>query len=227
MVRQSSSSVSVVSSSSSSRRVVQSRSKDDVIERFFSQFEVTLCPYILTENSKVLNEDAPVLDYVFESVESFTCAEDAPHLLLEEAAGMATDDGDQHRQPHTLQRDNSLVEPCPQGFPVTLETRRRGGKITSTTTGNNKKKIQPLGKEGDLIDYVFDRTEAYACGPEAATGQLLVEPATTQRVTPRKVAVSGKHRKMPRKPTRSSCEHHHHHPAEDEVQLYFRPQKRH
>lgn len=248
------------SSSSSSRRVTNARSKDDVIDRLFATFETAVCPYILTENSKALTDDAPVLDYVFENVESFTCAEDAPHLLLDEVATFDTNNPNNNsiisndeaatmmmRQPHTLQRDNSLVEKGPSGAAVTLNTTRRAPRTTATaagrnssrissSSGKNKMMIQPLGSEGDILDYCFENAESYTCGQDGTSdfsssgSTTATEPTTTANATTTTTSTTttsnrkkfigrlgGKHRKITRKPNTKN--------AEDEVQLYFRPQR--
>jgi hypothetical protein len=85
-------------------RRVQARSKDDVLERFFEWSETAFCPHTITNDELPPPED--VLDYLFEHVETFTCAEEADRL----ASG----------QPRTLERDNSLIE----GYPSMVGTHR-------------------------------------------------------------------------------------------------------
>lgn len=196
------------------RPSVPSRSKDDVLERFFSWSEAAICPYIVPRDAKL--EDAPVMDYVFENVESFVCAEQAPHMLLEDAETSSLVGGDDGYHPHRLERDNSLVEVGPNGHSGVPSVTRRGGNQRGRGGVQTRTKIQPLGSEGDILDYVFEKTESYTCGPEGPSGRVISVPATKSNRSGRKS--DGKHRKMPRKPTRS-------YKMEDEVQLYFRPNR--
>merc|ERR1711865_842081 len=61
------------SSTNNGRRYVQSRSKEDVIERFFTWGETACCPAMAVDDLLEEQKDPDVLDYVFDNVESFTC----------------------------------------------------------------------------------------------------------------------------------------------------------
>lgn len=115
-------------------RRVNARTQDDVIERFFEWSEKAFCPHHETKDKLPLEED--VLDYVFEQVHSFACAEDAMRDTLTTG------------QPRTLQRDNSLIESGVEGYPASDYRVRR---------------IQPFGQEGDFLDTCFEQVEAYTC----------------------------------------------------------------
>ena len=130
------------SSSSRGGRVVQSRSKDDVIERLFQWGETAFCAprdkkFLATE----VVEDPDVLDYVFDTVESFTCAEGAPNyakdgqLLLVDSF---------NEDANSLKLDTSQVE-----------------TTTTTTTLKPHNNVAAFGKEGDLLDYCFEHVESY------------------------------------------------------------------
>ena len=139
-----------------SRRVVQSRSKDDVLERLFGFIESKTCSDVQVP----AEEDA--LDDVFNHVESFVCrGEDA----------VPTEGSD--NQPMMLQRDNSLIEACNS---VSSKFKLRSPRVPS---------LQPVGEKGDALDVLFDNAESYMCG-ENATGELDVgagKPRGTGAVT--------------------------------------------
>jgi hypothetical protein len=133
------------------RRGVQSRSKDDVIERFFQWGETALCPPA-DEDKMDTTTDPDVLDYVFESVESFTCAADAPHVAAAAAGRELLLLSDNACDGMSLQRDNSLIEQGPNGQPTQLVVTKSKTTTTTTTPG-----------AGDLLDYCFEHVESYVC----------------------------------------------------------------
>ena len=177
---------------------------DDVFDRVFTSFESTILPYIMTDDSHALGDDgAPILDYVCENVEQFTCRNDAPHLLLEEQVANALgvpppNTGGDHQgaeqgsnQPnnnqYSIDRDNSLIEHDrstgePVIIPTTKPVQSPSVSSTSSTTraargfrAKSRVKIQPCGAEGDILDYVFEETERHTCGSD--TGAVRVGAA--------------------------------------------------
>lgn len=133
-------------------RRVQSRSKIDVIDRFFSWGETTLCPHDAMKDSFPLEEDN--LDYVFNSVESFACRED---IVAEDDQYLTTG------QARTIQRDNSLIEVCSS---ISAKLNKNLPRNNNTS---QQRQIKPIGESGDILDYCFDNLESYACGEEATT----------------------------------------------------------
>lgn len=136
----------------SSRRIVNARTKEDVVDRFFHHFE-SLLPQGSVKNIP-LEEDK--LDFMCNVVESYTCL---PHAEEEEIAD---------ERPTTLQRDNSLIEACNSVHAKFLKQKKASKSSQSTSL---QRDIKPLGQKGDLLDVVFDSAETYACGAEA-TGDL-------------------------------------------------------
>jgi hypothetical protein len=163
-------------------RAVQARCKDDVLERFFEWSETAFCPHNITKDEIPPEED--VLDYVFEHVESFACAQDDERLS--------------NGQPRTLQRDNSLVD----GYP------------TMTHRG---RQIQPLGQERDILDSCFEQIEAYAC----KEGDEQLYSKKSNRFTLRRELRTGGAIGVSRKFEEAYAELE----AQDEIQLYFRPNR--
>lgn len=138
-------------------RHVQSRSKTDVIDRFFSWGETTFCPHDAVKDSIPLQEDS--LDYVFDGVESFVCRNGAANDEMPIG------------QPLTLQRDNSLIEACNSIQAKFVKTKTKTAKETTTTAAAERRDIKPIGERGDILDFCFEHVESYACG-ERATGEL-------------------------------------------------------
>ena len=133
------------------------------------------------------------LDYVFEHVESFTCRDEKqsePNVLLVEQ--------DTALKNHTFDRDNSLLQTDHRGRPAELNTQRKTKK--------------QLGKEGDMLDYVFEHTESFICGedgPEGATQQAQYVAEQRSDVT----------YKAAKQRVQNIYE------PEDEIQLYYKPQR--
>ncbi|KAG7343053.1 hypothetical protein IV203_020998 [Nitzschia inconspicua] len=132
-----------------SRQVVQSRSKADVVDRFFSWGETTFCPHDAVKDSIPLQEDN--LDYVFNHMESFICREDVTESPS--------------NPPATLERENSLVEAC-KNVQAKLIKRNEMKAIPSC-----HKSKSAVGERRDILDYCFDHLESFACG-EKATGSF-------------------------------------------------------
>lgn len=162
-------------------RRVQSRSKEDVIERFFSWAEDAVC----RDNVKEFAPEEDNLDYVFDNVESFVCRGD--DAVSKESSDV---------RPMTLQRDNSLTEACNS---VSSKFKARSSRAPS---------LKPVGEKGDILDYCFDQVESYTCG-EDATGELELLPKNYR----------GK--RVPSSASSIADEG-----AEDQIQLYYRPDRR-
>jgi len=113
----------------------------------------------------------------------------------------------QHHQ-YSIDRDNSLVEqdlsagtPVVMMMPTTSEPMKSRSTIASVSSSlsgsstssaraargfraKSRIKIQPCGAEGDVLDYVFERTERHTCGAgtqQAGTGGS--PPRTTTTTT--------------------------------------------
>ena len=143
----------------------------DVLDRLFSGWENVFCaPRSMETYAKEVPEEPDVLDYVFEHVESFTCADetasyqDDPFFTQPRHAEF-------ENQPHfrefsdakgsfDIKRENSLVEEGPNGAPELLTTTRPQRRIAS------------LGEEGDLLDYCFEHVESYVCNTEPGDYEL-------------------------------------------------------
>ena len=155
---------------------------DTALDRFFAGWENVFCAHRSIETySREVAEEPNVLDYVFEHVESFTCADDES-LSYQNDPFFAYPHFQQHHQeqqqlgnePHfrefppdskddlSLKRENSLVEQGPNGAPAMLLTTRQrrepGGLM-----------IAKMGQEGDLLDYCFEHVESFVCNTEAST----------------------------------------------------------
>ena len=117
--------------------------------------------------------------------ESFTCRQDEkePDVQFSE---------------HGINRDNSLLEADEYGQPLTEKMER---------------KIKPFGEQGDIVDYVFEHAESYACN-EAMPN----DTATLTSSVPSDEQDRAKYRGI-----NSRIEHVYE--AEDEIQLYFRPKR--
>jgi len=136
-------------------RIVQSRSKTDVIERFFSWSETTFCPH---HTGKIPfsqadgRKDEDMLEYVFDNVESFTCA--APSLtdrngkqpfLADNKRNSNSSNSNSNNNTHYLNEDeNSLVEE---------------GQVP--VKGRPRRAVRHSGD--DMLDYCFDHVESLVC----------------------------------------------------------------
>jgi hypothetical protein len=143
--------------------LVPSRSKSDMIDRFFSWGEKTFCPHDTVKNTIPLQEDN--LDFVFEQVESLVCREDV------------MEDKQTRGQPVTFKRDNSLVEAC-NSIQAKLVKRKSSPEMETSKRRNGKM----MGEGRDVLDYCFDHVESYACG-ENATGTLVLTEEKSRRGT--------------------------------------------
>jgi hypothetical protein len=159
---------------------VQSRSKEDVIDRFFSWAEEAVCRDVS------ISEEEDKLDHVFEHVESFVCRGDDTPPPKETVKG-------DHM---ALHRDNSLLEACNS---VSSKFKARKQHAPS---------LKPVGEKGDILDYCFDQVETYACG-EGATGDLDLLPKSRSgiRLTSSASSIADVG-------------------GEDEIHLYYRPNRR-
>jgi hypothetical protein len=126
---------------------VQSRSKSDVIDRFFTWGETTFCPHEAIRDIIPLEEDN--LDFVFEHVELLVCRENVAEVKMSRG------------HPVTIQRDNSLIEAC----------NSIQAKIVKSKETSLRRDDKPVGDKRDVLDYCFDHVESYACG-DNATGNL-------------------------------------------------------
>jgi hypothetical protein len=134
-----------------------SRRSNGVLESFFSGWENVFCaPRSIETYSKEVAEEPDVLDYVFDHVESFTCVEESSYQNDPFFHGNYRDDDDDgskngsfgynDNNDLSFKRENSLVEQGPNGAPAYLATTR-----------------QPIGQEGDLLDYCFEHVESFVC----------------------------------------------------------------
>eukprot|EP00531_Pseudo-nitzschia_arenysensis_P008532 CAMPEP_0116134262 /NCGR_PEP_ID=MMETSP0329-20121206/10551_1 /TAXON_ID=697910 /ORGANISM="Pseudo-nitzschia arenysensis, Strain B593" /LENGTH=247 /DNA_ID=CAMNT_0003628959 /DNA_START=32 /DNA_END=775 /DNA_ORIENTATION=+ len=136
----------------------------DLLERFFSGWEGVFCTTRSVETlSKQVVEEPILLDYVFDHVESFTCADD---MSYQDDPFLLTPSRRQHTHPGypedaskdsydlALKRENSLVEQGPNGAPAYMLTTRQPNRIAG------------CGKEGDLLDYCFEHVESFVCNNE-------------------------------------------------------------
>ncbi|VEU38968.1 unnamed protein product [Pseudo-nitzschia multistriata] len=156
--------------------------QQDVMDRFFSFAEAAFCSPRHSDLASLAKEPVPepdVLDYVFEHVESFTCADDDEHDYKHERQGGSPSkasakkhleyedyygaDASHHKLHHqqnleafSLQRDNSLVETGPAGTPQKL------GPHASAAEASPSPHCA-MGHEGDLLDYCFETVESYTC----------------------------------------------------------------
>ena len=133
----------------------------DLIERFFSGFEGVFCaPRSVEALSKEVVEEPVLLDYVFDHVESFTCATDDlsyqndPFLLTPTRGhhhGFPEDGSKTDSYDFALKRENSLLEQGPNGAPSFMVTTRQPARIAA------------CGTEGDVLDYCFEHVESFVC----------------------------------------------------------------
>ena len=146
----------------------------DVLDRLFSGWENVFCaPRSMETYAKEVPEEPDVLDYVFEHVESFTCADETASYQDDPFFTQPTN-AEFRDQPHfrefsdakgsfDIKRENSLVEEGPNGAPELLTTTRPQRRIAS------------LGEEGDLLDYCFEHVESYVCNTEPGDYELQEE----------------------------------------------------
>ena len=143
-----------------SQRHVQSRSKEDVIDRFFTFFEAKVCSDI------PVSEEPDRLDDVFEKVESFACRGDD--------GVVPTDSSD--IQPRMLNRDNSmmdnsLIEACNS---VSSKWKQKSFRAPT---------LKPVGEKGDIVDVVFGQVESYTCGETGELDFVPQQPRGSHRVS--------------------------------------------
>jgi len=162
----------------------------DILERFFDGWESFFCGATQSKESlaKETLEEPDVFDYVFDSVESFTCREgsstprDYPNDYRYQDR-----DRDQERQRRgthkgygseeddlALRRENSLVEQGPSGGPVILHLLSKPRDQHAKHATQHASVM--LGREGDFLDYCFEHVESYVCseggsGPEYDFGR--------------------------------------------------------
>lgn len=118
--------------------------------------------------------------------ESFSCRQDEKEPDV------------QYTEHGIIKRDNSLLEADAYGRPLPQRIER---------------KIQPLGQQGDLVDYVFENVESYTCNegtPDDWKSSRSVAPAET----PDSQGYRGIQSRIQ-----------HVYEPEDEIQLYFRPKR--
>jgi len=123
--------------------------KEDPVEAFFGFFEGMVCPAPSTfqRGANDPQKDPDMVDYVFEHVESYVCADERT-LPDEDNVGMENN--------YNLDRDNSLLS----DNQLQERQHRQGG---AAAVGRDGKKIKPIGEKGDVIDYVFGHVESYVC----------------------------------------------------------------
>lgn len=154
----------------------------DAFESMFEWAETSFCPAAMRNYKPESKPDT--LDYVFDHVESFTCRQEEkePDVVYNRPMGLA--------------RDNSLLLPESSSGP---------------TRKSNEPTIKPFGQRGDLVDYVFEHVESYACN-EATPDDSTTLKTIFQSVPPKNVHRSSQYQAQSVNET------------EDEIQLYFRPQ---
>jgi hypothetical protein len=103
-----------------------------------------------------------------------------------------------------LRRDNSLVEADHRGNPTRLQTQRNI--------------IKPPGQDGDMLDYVFEHVESLVCTEDLPDDAF--ENAPIKTVTP------PRHNDMAYRAAKKRLENIYNAEDEDEIQLYFRPERR-
>ena len=140
----------------------QSHQNDTVLDRFFAGWENVFCaPRSMEKYSKEVAEEPDVLDYVFEHVESFTCADEESYqndpffarpLPYGEYPHFREFPPESKDEEFELKRENSLVEQGPNGAPALLAVTKRQPSL-----------IAKMGEEGDLLDYCFEHVESYVC----------------------------------------------------------------
>eukprot|EP00525_Craspedostauros_australis_P011539 CAMPEP_0198113444 /NCGR_PEP_ID=MMETSP1442-20131203/5115_1 /TAXON_ID= /ORGANISM="Craspedostauros australis, Strain CCMP3328" /LENGTH=229 /DNA_ID=CAMNT_0043770531 /DNA_START=643 /DNA_END=1332 /DNA_ORIENTATION=- len=128
----------------------------DALDSFFGMVEGLVCPSptALQSNAREEPTEPDVVDYVFEHVESYICADER-----------TVEDESEQVTPYNIGRDNSLVtdeslrdtQPDPQG-----ELLGRPAPV--------KKSIKPIGQRGDVIDYVFENVESLVCRDDTTLG---------------------------------------------------------
>jgi len=218
----------------------------DALERFFSGWESLFCaPRSVESLSKDRVDDPDVLDYVFESVESFTCADEASydgkckdpfstpprfrreqfHFQQQQPRGYSDD--------MSLRRENSLLEHGANGAPAMLTTQR--GK---------QRTISRLGEQGDFLDYCFEHVESYVCSDGSlvdtddyygkSKGQPTLLQSTPTRNThrgrnyspeaaiPREISTPRTEKK--KKKRRNRPKQNYYPDEEDTILLYYNPQ---
>lgn len=137
--------------------VIDSNHKPDFLERFFSGWENAFCaPRSVEALSKEAPGEPDVLDYVFDHVESYTCAgssmeEEYPPPPGYERREQNSLDGSKYSL--ELVRDNSLLEHEQSGAPKYLEP----------LDARQNSLLSSLGHEGDILDLCFERVESYVC----------------------------------------------------------------
>lgn len=151
---------------SQSNDAIFSNPRVDVLERFFEGWESFFCGATQSKESlaKETLKEPDVFDYVFESVESFTCREgsstprDYPYRYREQERR----EGNHHKSYTTssedelaLRRENSLVEQGPNGGPLILHPLSKQQQ--------QQQQSLLLGREGDFLDYCFEHVESYVC----------------------------------------------------------------
>ena len=149
---------------------INAKSRDS-LDRFFSGWENVCCaPRSMESYAKEVPDDPTVLDYVFEHVESFTCADETASYQNDPFFSQPrhAEFGDEpHFRQFTdgkdsfdIKRENSLLEEGPNGAPELLTTTRQRSLISS------------LGEEGDLLDYCFEHVESYVCNTDPGDYEL-------------------------------------------------------
>jgi len=143
-----------------------SNSTPDFLERFFSGWENAFCaPRSVEALSNEASGEPDVLDYVFDHVESYTCAgssieEEYAHAPpVCERREQNSYDGrsslELTRENSMLERDNSLLEQEPNGAPTYLKP--------LDANARNNSVMSNFGHEGDILDMWFDSVESYVC----------------------------------------------------------------
>ena len=76
-----------------------------------------------------------------------------------------------------------------------------------------QRKIKPFGQQGDVVDYVFENVESYACNEKMPDDRKMLT-SSMPAVTPEQENHRGVASRIQ-----------HVYEPEDEIQLYFRPKK--
>ena len=207
----------------------------DALESFFSGWENLFCaPKSVDAYAKdTLQEEPDVFDYVFEQVESFTCAEESPHneiFLPKPPQPQWEGDNSYHKgELEELKRENSLVEKGPNGQVHYVATQQ----------------------EGDMLDYVFEHVESFVCNDDSTLGTYDTDYTSSKNKgsTPRRNTTNNQNRQrrspesshpIPRdisftsesgsptkrkKKRRQKKKQNYYPDEEDNILLYYRPEK--
>jgi hypothetical protein len=208
--------------------------KKDTLDSIFGWTERLMCPNTFQRNNTTpaAPEEDDLMDYVFQGVESFVCAEDVPASAFQQGGGFDLDnDNDNHSLLEYEQEEDEedldawrttrRVASNPARFYNDNKQQQRQVKVDDNSVveyddedelvawpATRTKQVATLGQtvpeDGDALDYVFNHVESFVCADQIPMGALENAPRAGVRVTPEKID-----------PRYDS--------DEEEIQLYFRP----